>query len=187
MATSVVAGPLPPSLAHGRGRGAGPARLWHLIEDAGLAVAAVVGMALAIPLSKLTASVNVGRYVKRLGLLRTPEESRIPAIARAAEANYEALSRCTHPNARIWSTSSAMCACWSATWHSRIGRHRGRMVRSTWWRPWRRKNPQLARIGRGGREPNPTGEGVRTGVARLAPVANCPGGRRNDADHDARH
>jgi membrane glycosyltransferase len=47
---------------------------------------AVAGMVLAAPLSKLIASVDVGRRVQRLGLLRTPEETRVPAIARATEA-----------------------------------------------------------------------------------------------------
>ena len=49
---------------------------------------AVIGMTLAAPLSKLTASAGVGRRVERLGLLRTPEETRVPAIARAAEAAF---------------------------------------------------------------------------------------------------
>lgn len=47
---------------------------------------AVAGMVLAAPLSKLTASPAMGRRLARLGLLRTPEETRVPAIARAADA-----------------------------------------------------------------------------------------------------
>jgi membrane glycosyltransferase len=58
---------------------------------------AVAGMLLAPPLSRLTASAAVGRRVKRLGLLRTPEETQVPAIALAAEAALpiyrEALAR----------------------------------------------------------------------------------------------
>jgi membrane glycosyltransferase len=47
---------------------------------------AVLGMALAGPLSKLVASVAVGRGVRRTGLLRTPEETRAPAIARSVDS-----------------------------------------------------------------------------------------------------
>jgi membrane glycosyltransferase len=46
---------------------------------------AVVGMVLAAPMSKLVASTAVGRAVRRIGLLRTPEETTVPAIARAAD------------------------------------------------------------------------------------------------------
>jgi len=73
---------------------------WHALAGVALALVAegisvqmlawlapaVLGMALAAPLSKLVASPGVGRFVQRLGLLRTPEEIRVPAIARAAEA-----------------------------------------------------------------------------------------------------
>jgi membrane glycosyltransferase len=73
---------------------------WHALAGVALALVAaaisgqmlawlapaVVGMALAAPLSKLVASPGVGRLVQRLGLLRTPEEVRVPAIVRAAEA-----------------------------------------------------------------------------------------------------
>jgi len=73
---------------------------WHAIAGLALALVAygiswqmlawlapaVAGMVLAAPLSKLIASSDVGRRVQRLGLLRTPEETRVPAIARAAEA-----------------------------------------------------------------------------------------------------
>jgi len=58
---------------------------------------AVAGMLLAPALSRLTASAAVGRRVKRLGLLRTPEETEVPAIALAAESALptyrEALAR----------------------------------------------------------------------------------------------
>jgi len=73
---------------------------WHAIAGVALALVAygiseqllawlapaVVGMALAAPLSKLIASADVGRRVQRVGLLRTPEETRVPAITRAAES-----------------------------------------------------------------------------------------------------
>ena len=75
---------------------------WHAIAGVALALVAygiswqmlawlapaVAGMVLAAPLSKLVASSGVGRCVQRLGLLRTAEETRVPAIARAAEAAY---------------------------------------------------------------------------------------------------
>jgi membrane glycosyltransferase len=51
---------------------------------------AVAGMVLAAPLSKLVASFGVGSGVQRVGLMRTPEETSIPAIARAADAAYPA-------------------------------------------------------------------------------------------------
>ena len=73
---------------------------WHVIAGVALALIAygiswqmlawlspaVAGMVLAAPLSKLTGSAGVGRRVKRLGLLQTPEETQVPAIARAVEA-----------------------------------------------------------------------------------------------------
>jgi membrane glycosyltransferase len=46
---------------------------------------AVVGMVLAAPMAKLVASDGVGRAVRWIGLLRTPEETRTPAIARAVD------------------------------------------------------------------------------------------------------
>jgi len=49
---------------------------------------AVTGMVFSAPLSKLTASAGVGRWIKRLGLLRTPEETQIPPIARAADEAF---------------------------------------------------------------------------------------------------
>jgi membrane glycosyltransferase len=55
---------------------------WQML---GWLAPAVVGMVLAAPLSKLVASSAVGRAVRRLGLLRTPEETRVPAIARVVE------------------------------------------------------------------------------------------------------
>ena len=72
---------------------------WHMVAGVVLALVAfgiswqmlawlspaVVGMVLAAPVSKLTASVEVGRWVKRLGLLATAEERQVPAIARAAD------------------------------------------------------------------------------------------------------
>ncbi len=72
------------------------AHRWHTVAGVALALAAasvswamlawlapaVVGMVLAAPMSKLVASSAVGRAVQRLGLLRTPEETRTPAVAR---------------------------------------------------------------------------------------------------------
>jgi membrane glycosyltransferase len=84
---------------------------WHMAAGVALAAVAfgiswqmlawlapaVAGMLLAAPLSMLTASAGVGRLVKRMGLLRTPEETEVPAIARAADAAIpiyrEALAR----------------------------------------------------------------------------------------------
>jgi membrane glycosyltransferase len=58
---------------------------------------AVIGMILAAPLSMVTGSAAVGRWVRRMGLLRTPEETAPPAIAAAADAAMpayrEALTR----------------------------------------------------------------------------------------------
>ncbi len=46
---------------------------------------AVVAMLLAAPLSKLVSSNAAGRAIGRTGLLRTPEETRTPAITRSVE------------------------------------------------------------------------------------------------------
>jgi membrane glycosyltransferase len=73
---------------------------WHALAGVALALVAwgiswqllawltpaVVGMVLSAPLSKLTASPAAGRWVQRLGLLGTPEETEPPAIGRAVEA-----------------------------------------------------------------------------------------------------
>jgi membrane glycosyltransferase len=75
------------------------AHRWHAL--AGVALAAVatsiswamlawlapaaLGMVLAGPLSKLVASAAVGRGVRRAGLLRTPEETTTPAVARCVD------------------------------------------------------------------------------------------------------
>jgi membrane glycosyltransferase len=73
---------------------------WHAVTGVALAVVgyeiswqmlawltpAVAGMVLSAPLAKLVASVPVGRRLRRMGLLWTPEETRVPAISRAAEA-----------------------------------------------------------------------------------------------------
>lgn len=75
------------------------AHRWHVAAGLALALVArsiswqmlawlapaVAGMVLAVPLSKLVASTAVGRAVRRTGLLRTPEETGAPAIARAFE------------------------------------------------------------------------------------------------------
>jgi len=84
---------------------------WHMVAGVGLGLIAyniswqmlawispaAGAMILAVPVSKLTGSARVGRWVKRLRLLRTPEEARAPAIARAAEAAFplyrEAIAR----------------------------------------------------------------------------------------------
>ena len=65
---------------------------WHMLAWLS---PAVVGMVLAPVLAKLTGSVLVGRRLKRLGLLRTPEETRVPAIGRAAEAAWPLYRRVT--------------------------------------------------------------------------------------------
>jgi membrane glycosyltransferase len=73
---------------------------WHMLAGVALGLGAffvswqllawlapaVIGMVLAAPLSRLTASTAVGRWLRRLGVLRTPEETRVPAVTRAAEA-----------------------------------------------------------------------------------------------------
>lgn len=67
---------------------------WHVISGVALAWAAVadswilfawlspaiLGMLLAVPISGLTGSNPVGRFIRRIGLLRIPEESMPPAI-----------------------------------------------------------------------------------------------------------
>lgn len=80
---------------------------WHVISGLALALAAwadswvllawlspaVAGLILAVPISGLTGSSAVGRRIRALGLLRTPEETSPPAIRqRMAEArpSYEA-------------------------------------------------------------------------------------------------
>ena len=47
---------------------------------------AILGMLLAVPVSGMTGSTRIGRDIRRLGLLRTPEEVDPPAIVRAAAA-----------------------------------------------------------------------------------------------------
>jgi membrane glycosyltransferase len=73
---------------------------WHALVGVALALVAsaiswemlawltpaVAGMLLAGPLSKLVASASAGERLQRLGFLRTPEESRPPAISLAADA-----------------------------------------------------------------------------------------------------
>ncbi|WP_181701464.1 glucans biosynthesis glucosyltransferase MdoH [Chthonobacter albigriseus] len=70
---------------------------WHVISGLALALAAtadswvllawlspaVTGLLLAVPISALTGSASVGRAVRRLGLLRTPEETNPPPIRTA--------------------------------------------------------------------------------------------------------
>ncbi|SHF50521.1 membrane glycosyltransferase [Kaistia soli DSM 19436] len=45
---------------------------------------AIIGLILAVPLSRITGSNRVGRAIKRIGLLRTPEEAAPPPIVEAA-------------------------------------------------------------------------------------------------------
>ncbi|WP_210215632.1 glucans biosynthesis glucosyltransferase MdoH [Mongoliimonas terrestris] len=73
---------------------------WHMISGIALAAAAladswvllawlspaVAGLVLAVPISALTGSAPVGRAIRRLGLLRTPEESAPPEIRGRMEA-----------------------------------------------------------------------------------------------------
>jgi membrane glycosyltransferase len=49
---------------------------------------AAVGMVAAVPLSLFTGSSQVGRWPRRLRLLRTPEEAEPPAIARTVSLTY---------------------------------------------------------------------------------------------------
>ncbi len=67
---------------------------WHVVSGVALALAAladswvllawmspaVTGLVLAVPISAMTGSAPVGRFIRRLGLLRTPEETHPPAI-----------------------------------------------------------------------------------------------------------
>ena len=75
------------------------AHRWHALAGVALALTAasiswamlawlapaVLGMAFAAPLSKLVGSTVVGRAARRIGLLRTPEETTTPPIARAVD------------------------------------------------------------------------------------------------------
>jgi membrane glycosyltransferase len=45
---------------------------------------AILGLLLVVPVSGITGSTAVGRFIRRLGLLRTPEEVDPPAVARMA-------------------------------------------------------------------------------------------------------
>ncbi len=79
---------------------------WHVISGVALGAAAladswimlawlspaVVGLVLAVPLSAFTGSAPVGRFFKRLGLLRIPEESEQPPIRRLMEEARPAYS-----------------------------------------------------------------------------------------------
>ncbi|HET9599469.1 MAG TPA: glucans biosynthesis glucosyltransferase MdoH [Anaeromyxobacteraceae bacterium] len=72
---------------------------WHVLAGLALALVAyeiswqmlawlspaVVGMLLAVALSKLVASERAGLALQRAGLLRTPEESQVPAISLAVD------------------------------------------------------------------------------------------------------
>ncbi|MBZ0271242.1 glucans biosynthesis glucosyltransferase MdoH [bacterium] len=49
---------------------------------------ATIPMILAAPISAITGSARFGRLFRRIGLLRTPEETFPPSIARAADAAY---------------------------------------------------------------------------------------------------
>lgn len=76
------------------------AHRWHMVAGLALALVAykiswhmlawltpaVVGMVLAGPLAKFVSSLRVGRLTQGLGILRTPEETRVPPVALAAEA-----------------------------------------------------------------------------------------------------
>lgn len=80
---------------------------WHVVSGVALALAAiadswvllawlspaVTGLVLAVPISALTGSAPVGRAIRRIGLLRIPEEAEPPAIRRrmaALRPAYEA-------------------------------------------------------------------------------------------------
>ncbi|MCX5514320.1 glucans biosynthesis glucosyltransferase MdoH [Kaistia algarum] len=62
---------------------------------------AILGMLLAVPVSGFTGSTRVGRFIRRLGLLRTPEEADPPAIVRAAAAIRPAYERATAARASL--------------------------------------------------------------------------------------
>jgi membrane glycosyltransferase len=49
---------------------------------------AVVGMMLAVPVSQWTGSAAVGRWFRRMGVLRVPTELESPAIVTQAQATY---------------------------------------------------------------------------------------------------
>jgi membrane glycosyltransferase len=57
----------------------------------------VLGLALAIPLAALTAATTPGRALRRIGLLRTPEEVRPPAALAQAGALYRELKDAEGP------------------------------------------------------------------------------------------
>ncbi|WP_244669634.1 glucans biosynthesis glucosyltransferase MdoH [Kaistia sp. 32K] len=73
---------------------------WHFLIGAALLFAAwldswvlvawmspaILGLLLVVPVSGWTGSNRVGRFVRRMGLLRTPEEVDPPAVARSAAA-----------------------------------------------------------------------------------------------------
>jgi membrane glycosyltransferase len=75
---------------------------WHMVMGAVLIAAsrfiswqmlawllpAVVGMVLAVPLSQGTGSASVGRWFRRLGILRIPTEAEPPAIVKQAREIY---------------------------------------------------------------------------------------------------
>jgi membrane glycosyltransferase len=58
---------------------------------------AIAGLVLAIPLSKASGSVRAGRWLARLGLLRTPEESRPPTLLERRDALVRA-GQPVHPD-----------------------------------------------------------------------------------------
>jgi membrane glycosyltransferase len=69
----------------------GIALAWAAIADSWVLFAwlspAILGMIFAVPISGLTGSTPIGRFIKRIGLLRTPEERNPPPIqARMDEA-----------------------------------------------------------------------------------------------------
>lgn len=57
---------------------------WAAIADSWVLFAwlspAIVGMVLAVPISAATGSLAIGRFIRRIGLLRTPEEKELPPI-----------------------------------------------------------------------------------------------------------
>jgi membrane glycosyltransferase len=75
---------------------------WHVVAGVALALVgysvswkmaawllpAALGMVAAVPLSLLTGSSRIGRWPRRLRLLRTPEEAEPPAIERTTKVAY---------------------------------------------------------------------------------------------------
>ena len=78
---------------------------------------AVAGMLLAVPLSQFTSSFAIGSWFKRIGVLRTPEESRKPKVLREFEQTLDAY----HQEKQHWPDLAGFLLDehWSG-WHVRV-------------------------------------------------------------------